>query len=227
MISPEAHGGLGKGGAELRLEAQSRDRLNFDDDTVDNPVEQHEAAYALASLVEAGIFERLDVFLQPHLTSPYVLGAKFQFLGKPRSEAKKGNFSASISAGFGNGGSTYSSGGELDEVFNDNIKKIKIHQEHEELGLIVGYRWADSWLHYANAFYEHSNVDGYVTKDTGPLQHTDFKYTMDGMIYSTGFIFNFGKHGYLKLDYSHFISDWSKTGKHTVNSGNAALGFTW
>lgn len=226
MISPEAHGGLGKGGAELRLEAQSRDRLNFDDDTVDNSIEQHDPYYALASLVEAGIFERLDVFFQPHIASPYVLGAKFQFLGKPRSEASKGNFSASVSLGFGNGGREYSDSSDLD-IFNDNIEKIKIHQEHEEIGLIVGYRWADSWLQYANAFYEHSKVDGYVTKDSGPLQHTDFNYTMAGMIYSTGFMFNFGQRGYLKLDYSHFLSDWSKTGRHTVNTGNAALGFNW
>lgn len=226
MISPEAHGGLGKGQIDVRVEAQARDRFNFANDSTNDPVEYQSSVYAVAPIGEVGIFKYLDVFLQPHIASPTVYGAKYQVVGDPRAKAKKGNLSASVLVGYGEGYSSYSGGTELEDFFNEDIRKLAFTQQHQEAGLIVGYRWSDKFLHYANAIYQQDTVDGKVSKDTGPLQDANFDYRQDGMIYSSGFIVYFAK-AQFKVDYSHAIADWSKTRKNSVNSVSTSLGFNW
>lgn len=227
MISPESQGGLGSGAIELRLESQKRDRLDFDNDRTDNPIDHQTADASLAGFAEVGIFKYLDIFVQPHLSSATVLGAKYQIIGDPKKAAKKGNFSTSVLVGYGSGSRTYSSSGDLDEFFNDDIKRLKIEYDHEEIGLISGYRWSDNFLHYANAIYQQDNIKGDVTKDSGPLVNGGtFKYRQDGFIYSTGFILYFAKAQW-KADYSHSISDWSKSRKDSINTLSTSIGFNW
>lgn len=227
MISPEAHGGLGTGALELRLESQKRDRLDFEDDTTNNPIDHEAVDYSLAGLGEVGLFKYLDIFVQPHTSSATVIGAKYQILGDPRSNAKKGNFSTSVLVGYGSGERTYSSSGDLFDIFNDDIQRLKLEYGHEEIGFISGYRWSEKFLHYANVIYQHDDVKGNVTKNSGPLiSGGSFKYRQDGMIYSTGFILYFAKAQW-KFDYSHTTSDWSKSRKDSVNTLNTSIGFNW
>jgi hypothetical protein len=148
-------------------------------------------------------------------------------LGKDRANAGKGNFSTSLLLGYGSKNTETSSSGDLETVFSENIKKIEIDAQHEEVGLIFGYRWSEKFLHYANFVYQQDQLKGKVTNNSGTLKDAPFKYNNDGMIYSTGFIHYFGVKAHWKLDYSYATSDWSKTIKQTVNSVSTSIGFNW
>lgn len=227
MISPETNKGFGNGTLELRLQSTKRDRLNFDNDQVNNKVESADSPYAPSALGETGIVKRVDLFLIPSMyLTPSLWGAKIQVFGDERPDAKKGNFSTSIMGAVGSKKESFSSSGDLDDILIGNIDKLEVNTVHREIGVIAGYRWTDKFLHYANAIYFHEKVDGKVTTDNNTLQDARFKYSQEGAIYSTGFILYFGAHAHWKVDYSHFLSSWSKaTNKQTVNSANTAIGF--
>jgi hypothetical protein len=227
MISPETQGAFAAGAIDLRLESQNRDRLSFINDRTDNPVNPEDAIYSLALLAELGIFKRLDIYFQPHTLSASHYGAKYQLVGDPRKNAKKGNFSISLLSGIGSGSSEIRSNSDLEELFNENIEKFQVDYSHKEFGLIIGHRWAEKVLHYANMIYQENRITGDVTKTTGPLSTpTNFSYRNDGVIYSTGFIFYFSR-AQFKIDYSHLVSDWSRSRKDTINTLNSSIGFNW
>ncbi len=227
MISPEAQGGLGHGGMELRLQSSKRDKLDFFDDTTDNAIDRADAPYALAGMGEIGFFKRLDLFVIPSLVlSPTIFGLKYQFIGDPRMEAKKGNFSTSLMIGYGQQGAKETDNGDLDDILNDNVDELEVNTRHEDIGLVAGYRWSELFLHYANVIYVHEKVDGKVTTDSGTLTNAKFDYDQDAMIYSTGFILYFAK-AHWKVDFSHMTSDWTRTQKTTINTVNSAIGFNW
>lgn len=227
MISPEAHGGLGKGALELRLQASKRDSFDFSDETTDNDVRRAGTPYAMGAMGEIGFFKRLDFYIIPSvLLSPTIYGLKYQLIGSPKNEARAGNFSTSLMVGFGNHGQKVDDNDSLSDFFEGNIDHIYLENKHRDVGLIMGYRWSQNFLHYANGIYLNEDIKGKVTTDSGTLNDARFNYTQSGMIYSTGFIYYFAK-AHWKVDYSHFVSKWSKTEKQTVNTVNLALGFNW
>ncbi|WP_408097883.1 hypothetical protein ACJVC5_02890 [Peredibacter sp. HCB2-198] len=227
MISPETHGKLGSGALEARLQATKYDRLDFDNDEIDNAVDRDSTPYTLGGLGELGLFRRLDIFAMPStVITPTLLGAKFQFIGNPRLEAKKGNFSASILLATGSKTTHNDDSDSLDDFFSGNIEKLSTKIKHNEVGLIAGYRWQDKLLHYVNVNYFRMDLNGNVTTDGGGLDNARFELHQDGMLYSTGLLYYFAK-AHVKFDYTYFTSDWTHTQKQTVNSLNAALGFDW
>lgn len=228
MISPETSNGFGNGTLDVRLQSSKRDRLNFDNDQLNNKVENEDSPHAVSILGEAGIVSRLDAFVIPsaYLT-PTLWGAKIQILGDESPQAKRGNFSATIMGAVGSRNETYTeSDNDLEDIFNGNIEKLSVNTSHREAGLIIGYRWHDRFLHYANGIVFTERVDGKVTTDNNVLQDAKYKYNQNGVIYSTGFIWYFGT-SHWKVDLSHMDSKWSKTGMQSVNSVNTALGFSW
>ena len=226
-MSPESQGELGNGSLEMRAQVSKRDQLNFENDSTNNSLDRAGSPHALGAMGELGLHKRLDIYVIPSLlVSPTIYGLKFQFLGSPRTEAKRGNFSSSLMIGVGNRSEKNLSSNDLDDFLQGNIDELKVDTHHKDIGLIAGYRWSEKILHYANAIYLREEVEGKVTSDSGALTNSQFKFYQDGMIYSSGFIFYFA-HSQLKLDYSHFVSDWSHTDKHTINSLNLALGFNW
>lgn len=227
MISPEAQGEFGSGSLEARLQSSKRDKLDFSNDSTKNAIERADAPYALSGMGELGILERLDIYVIPSLIlAPTIMGLKYQFIGNPRMTAKRGNFSASILLGYGSRSETDVSSDDLEDFFNENIEELEVKTKHQDVGLIFGHRWSEKILHYANVIYLHETVDGKVTTDSGTLSDAKYKFEQDGMIYSTGFIIYFSK-AHWKIDYSHFVSDWTRTEKQTVNSVNTAIGFNW
>lgn len=227
MISPETQGELGSGSLEMRLQSSKRDKLDFSDETTKNSIDRADSPYALGAEGELGLHKRIDIFVIPSLIlAPTIFGAKYQFIGNPRLEAKAGNFSAAFLAGFGSRSESDLNSDDISDFFTENIKELEVKTKHKEVGLISGYRWHERFLHYANVIYLNETVEGKVTTDSGTLTDAKFKYHQDGMIYSMGFIYYFAK-AHLKADYSHFVSDWTRTQRQTVNSGNLALGFNW
>ncbi len=227
MMSPEANGGFGKGTLEGRLLSEKSDRLNFQNDKTTNSLDRDENYHTLGGYGELGLLSSLDAYSNVNLASPSVVGLKLQFLGKTKAEAEAKNFSSSIFAGVGGNSSGYSAGDSfLNEMIYGGVKKLEIRNSHREMGLVSGYRWRKDLLHYVSGMYQRDQVSGKVTKYNGPLQGVNFNYNQDGLIYSTGFFYYFAL-AHLKADYSHYISDWSRTRKTTINTVNLALGFDW
>jgi hypothetical protein len=226
MISPEAQGAFGKGQLEVRAEAQKRDRVDFSDGSTSNAIEDDTVLNALSPMGELGLWDRIDLYLNGHLRSPSILGAKFQVLGKGKKQADRGNFSLSLLIGGGSSERTSSGTSDVNELIISDIEKIKLKQEHREIGFITGHRWTKNFLHYANFIYQEDFLTGSVTNVSGTLSDAPFEYRHYGSIYSTGFIHYFAK-AHWKLDYSHYLSNWTKTRNDTVNSLSVALGFDW
>lgn len=226
MMSPEAQGALGNGSLEVRAQAAKRDQLNFEGDSTHNRIDRAGTVHAMGFMGELGLLNKLDIYIIPMAVSPTIYGLKYQIIGAPRKEAKTGNFSTSLIVGLGNHSEKNMDNNDIDDFLQGNIDDLEVNTRHKNFGLISGYRWSSQILNYANAIYLREEVEGKVTSDSGVLNDSRFKFYQDGMIYSLGFIFYFSK-AQLKLDYSHFVSDWSHTNKQTINTANLAFGFNW
>lgn len=225
MISPESQGELGKGAIDARIQGNMNSKLNFANDKTNNHLERGVPTYALGLGGYVGILRKLDVYaIAPLNDAAGVLGLKYQLLGDTKKEAKKGNFSVSVAAGFGNNSSEATSG---DLTYNgDNVKKLSTDRDTVEGGLIAGYRWTDNILNYVNAYYVNQHVSGKVTTDSGVLVSAPYHYNQNGQIYSTGFIF-YNNRLQLKVDFSHMVSSWAQTGSHSASTVNGGIGLSW
>jgi hypothetical protein len=225
MLSPESQGELGKGAIDARIQGNMNSKLNFANDKTQNHVERGVPSYALGLAGDMGLVRKLDVYaIAPLNDAAGVLGLKYQLIGESRKEAKKGNFSVSIAGGFGSS-STEATSSDL-TVNGDNVKKLKTDRDLIEGGLIAGYRWADNIVNYVNAYYVNQHVEGKVSTDSGVLVNAPFHYNQNSYIYSTGLIF-YNNRLQLKVDYSHMVSNWIKTGSHTASTLNGGIGLSW
>lgn len=228
MLSPESHGGLGHGSIDLaRLQGSKQYQMDFRQNTTKVPMHDDAVTYGVGVSGEVGFFKYLDVYLIPSLTmSPTLFGAKYQILGDTRQSAKKGNFSLSINAAVGGTGEERKDADNDSDIFDGGVDKIEYGMGQSEAGIIAGYRWADSLLHYANFIRYGQNVSGKVTNNAGTLVDENFDYQNRGVIVSTGFIF-YHKKLQLKADYTYLTTDWNYNKKDTANILNAAVGFNW
>lgn len=229
MISPEAQGKFFSGAVDIRLSSTKEDEWSFSDNDTKRPFDGERDIYKISGMLDLGLLNRLDFVYLDYLSGSTVgiLGLKFQVLGDPRRTAKKGNFSLSVFAGGGsNDDSVDNSDNDLSN-FTSNVDKLEYEVDHTDLGLIVGYRWSDSLLHYANTYYFHENIEGKVTTDGNALNQAKFKDSQDGMIYSTGLILDLGSAWFLKVDYSHMTSKWRSTRGFTSNAVNGGIGVHW
>lgn len=228
MISPEAQGKFLSGSVDIRLSSTKEDEWSFTNDDVKKPFDGERDTYKISGMIDLGLLNRLDFVYLDYLSGSTVgiLGLKFQILGDTRKDAKKGNFSLSLFAGGGaNEDSVDNSDNDLSN-FTSNVDKLEYEVDHQDLGLIIGYRWSDSLLHYFNAYYFHENIKGKVTTD-GSLDRAKFKDSQDGMIYSSGVILDLGPNWFLKGDFSHMTSKWSSTRGFTSNAVNGGVGVHW
>lgn len=229
MISPESQGKFLAGSVDLRLSSVKQDRLEFTGNDVKHPFSGKSDVYRLSGLLDLGIVNRLDFLYLGHMsgTTVGIYGLKVQVLGKNRQEAKQGNFSVSLAGGTGRTGSSFDTSDNDLNNWTTNVDKLSWRVQHHEAGLVAGYRWANKLLHYVNAFYFHENLRGKVTTDGNTLQDAKFRDTQDGMIYSTGLLYDLGANWYLKADFSHMTAKWSSFHGTTSNTFNGGIGAQW
>jgi hypothetical protein len=229
MISPEAQGKFLSGAIDLRLSSTKEDEWSFTNNDTKRPFDGERDIYKISGMIDLGLLNRLDLVYLDYLSGSTVgiIGLKVQVLGDSRMKAKKGNFSLSLFAGGGANSDTISNSSNDLSNLTSNVDKLEYDVDHEDLGVIIGYRWSDSFLHYANAYYFHENINGKVTTDGNALNKAKFKDTQDGMIYSTGLILDIGASWFLKGDDSHMTSNWSSTRGFTSNAVNGGIGVHW
>ncbi len=229
MISPEAQGKFFSGSLDVRLAGTRQDEWSFTNNDTKKPFDGDREVYKISGMIDLGLVNRLDVVYLDYLSGSTVgiIGLKLQVLGSPRIEAKKGNFSLSLFAGFGANSDTFDTSDNEFSNWSSNVDKLEYDISHDDLGLILGYRWGDQLLHYANAYYFHEDINGKVTTDGNALVKAKFDDSQDGLIYSTGVIYDLNTSWFLKFDYSHMTSKWSSTHGSTSNAVNGGIGAYW
>jgi len=228
MISPEAHGKLGKGTVDMgRLQGNRQYQADFRGATTKVPLDSDGVTYGYTVSGELGLLKRLDFYILPSLAmSPTLFGIKFQFLGDPRAEAKKGNFSAALSVA---GGSSRQERKDADsdaDLFDGGVDKIDVQMDHQDISLTVGYRWHEHLVHYLNSTFYEEEARGKVTNNQGTLVDAPFKFNNHGALHSTGLILYAGNVQF-KIEYSHLMTDWTYNHRDSANIVNAAMGFNW
>lgn len=228
MISPEAHGKLGKGTFDLaRIQGSKQYQMDFSGSSTKVPLNSDGVTYGYSMSGELGILKRLDLYLLPSFVmSPTLFGIKFQFLGDSRAEAKQGNFSASISAAGGSSRQERKDAEDDADIFDGRVDKIDVQMDHQEISLTTGYRWTEHLVHYLSATFYEEEARGKVTNNSATLVDASFKYNNNGAIYSTGVILYAGNVQF-KAEYSHLTTDWTYNHKDYTNVVNAGMGFNW
>lgn len=231
MISPETQGEFGKGSVEGRISTYGRDTAKFKNGANSAPLDPNGMATTLSAQGELGLLKRLDVYANPNfmLSAPNIYGLKYQILGQGRSEAKKGNFSLTVTGGYG---VQHSGDNERDLLFGswsdqDNIKSVSHTTKHREVGLVSGYRWRDNLLHYVSGFYFHQDIKSKVTTNDNTVVDRKYNFIQHGMIATTGLVYYMQTGFYLKGEFAYLNSDFSFGNPRYRHTLNAALGFTW
>lgn len=231
MISPETPGDEGKVAVDFRATMYRRDRADFENNDIKNPLKKQGHKVAPSIFGEIGIEKWLSFYGDPNpiVNSPSIVGGKIQFLGDPANEAKKGNLSASVTGGFGYRSSNQYVGWKNWEgqTKRDDVESVRFRNQHHELGFIVGYRWQDKLLHYVSSYYFHQDINGDVKTEDAGLDHKKFDFTQDGTLYSTGIMYRIGEKHSLKGEYTHMISGYSFSHQQTTNTVHLALGINF
>lgn len=225
MISPETHGKFAKGALDLRLQGSKQYQMDFSGSSTNVPLNDDSVNYGFNASGELGILRRLDFFiLSSFMMSPTLFGAKLQFSGDPRVDAKKGNFSAALSVAGGSTNFGRKDNEDDTDIFDGSVDEIQVQMDHQ------GYRWTDELLHYVNAIYyeeeEEEEARGKVTNNTATLVDAPFKFNNSGAMYSTGFIIYAGRI-HFKADFSHTTTNWTSNRENSVNILNGAIGLNW
>ena len=171
--------------------------MDFSGSSTNVPLNDDSVNYGFNASGELGILRRLDFFiLSSFMMSPTLFGAKVQFLGDPRVDAKKGNFSAALSVAGGSTNFGRKDNEDDTDIFDGSVDEIQVEMDHQ------GYRWTDELLHYVNAIYYEEEARGKVTNNTATLVDAPFKFNNSGAIYSAGRI-------HFKADFSHTTTNWT------------------
>jgi len=112
------------------------------------------------------------------------------------------------------------------DIFDGSVDEIQVEMNHQDVGLILGYRWSDDLLHYVNAIYYEEEARGKVTNNTATLVDAPFKFNNSGAMYSTGLIIYAGRI-HFKADFSHTTTNWTSNRENSVNILNGAIGLNW
>jgi hypothetical protein len=116
----------------------------------------------------APISSRLDIYSKLR-TAGFLEGElKYQLMGEPRSHAKQGNFSFSVTAG---GGGSSSSGTDVGSILTDASEaNYSTNTAAMDFGAIMGYRLDDTLLVYWGGSWTritYSTRAGYVGLEAG------------------------------------------------------------
>ena len=227
FISPEANGKLFSGSVRGSTYKGTEGTVDFSEDKTDNPLELRNNVTGLGVDLSLGFIDRLDFLLRSSANAPSIYTLKYQILGAPRLEAKKGNQSLAVTFGYAQQEETQS---ESDtSVFNDSDDSIEadITQKLVDLSLIYGYRPSDDTLVYGSLQLTQHDVDFKIT-DSDSSSLTGEKFSINSATYglALGATRYFNKF-YSTLEVSAQRTNWSNNDPVTYGYLSFAFGFKW
>lgn len=224
FISPEAAGKSLGGKVQLFAQSGTEGTVSISNGSIDSELELRNNVSPLAGSLSLGIIERVDFLYYGYADSAPLLGLKFQLLGQPRKEAKKGNQSLAITLG----GGTNESEVKDDELFNtnDDVDTSQLNQRLWDASLIYGYRTDDDTLVYASLSLSQQLVDIEVDSPNSSLdgQSIDLQTTNVGL--AAG-LTRYFETKFASLEVSAQRVDWTDNDAATFAYISAAFGWHW
>jgi len=166
--------------------------------------------------------------------SPALLTLKYQFLGAPSSEAKKGNISLAFWCGAGSTSNGSQSNTLLrSQGFGDNVAGVASQSTlvaSEDLLLLGGYRPTNNFLIYLGPGYTQGRVSGNVSQDYNGLK-PNTSFTSAGRISSAnlGVVYKPGENDnfFLIIEESYATVSWQTGSKKETSSFHTGFGLGW
>jgi hypothetical protein len=176
-----------------------------------------------------GVNDRFDLWLRKSDDAPWLIGAKYQFIGEPLSKAKKKNFSLAATIGLGQDSESQYDGDLKQNEQNELTVLKKVEAESDtfqaDVALIAGYRLLDSLLLYSGGHYAYYETEYSVTVvESG----NSFNFSNDGSSrgYHMGLMWDLGDRNEticsFSLEYGRASIEWRDFSRSVESLG---LGF--
>tara|TARA_Y100000780_G_scaffold232456_1_gene264111 strand:- start:31935 stop:32711 length:777 start_codon:yes stop_codon:yes gene_type:complete len=202
--------------------------IDLDDDDLDGPLALRNDVAPVYMHLGIGIVEKVDFYLRSSSAeSPGALGLKWQFLGKSKQEAQKGDHSLAMFLG---GGSSTSSR-KSDDIFDgdsDSDFEAEADQKIREIGVIHSYRSGEETVTYSSLRMGMHELNVDITKDTGSpsLAGEEFDTKTTFVNASVGVKRYWGKKT-ASLELSAQNTKWSNNESTTFAFISGAFGWHW
>ncbi|MDA8794072.1 hypothetical protein N9N67_12555, partial [Bacteriovoracaceae bacterium] len=202
--------------------------IQIDGEEIDDPMELRNEVTAVSGSFDIGIIEKLDIFLYGYDDAPPLLGAKYQFIGKSRKEAKEGDHSLAASYGFGKVVTTATNSDfSLFEDGND-IEEVEVSHDVKDLALIYGYRTQDDILVYASIHATENKVQLDIKEaDDEDLEDEDRNYYTMNYGAALGATRYFESGLKVSLELSAQSVDWTDTDEKQFAFLSLSIGSSW
>lgn len=228
FMSAEANGKLLKGGVHLTQQSGTEGTLVLKSEEIDSPMELRNNVSPLTTMLDLGILKQLDLYFRGGAgEGPAVIGLKYQVLGQPKTEAKKGNQSLAIA--LATGGVHRTTEEDREELFtnNDYDFKSEVSQSLTEASLIYSYRTEDDVVVYSGLKHSSHSFDVEVKSSSDPeVDGLGGDFSTDVLGASLGAIRYFTSLE-LSLELSAQKTDWTNNKETTFVFLSGALGWRW
>lgn len=129
---------------------------------------ERKTSYAPGLNAGLGIFKRLDLYIKYPHDAPKLVGLKFQFIGAPARESKKG-FKMAMAFAYGKNSDHESNERITSTQSGSNFEDVdaNLDTDQREYILLMGYRGNADTLYYSQFFYSKYRARAVLTTGSG------------------------------------------------------------
>ena len=226
FISPETQGKLLSGSVRVEQQGGTEGTLSFENDQTDNPLELRNNVTPIATSLDLGILENLDLVVKGNGDAAAVYMLKYQIMGKNAQEASAGNQSLAVGIGYGLQEESQSdSGSTFNDVSGDISSSIK--QSILDMTLIYGYRPHEDTLLYASVQALKQSFSFHLDADDTPALDGE-KFELDTWAYGMALgATRYWEKYYFSMELSAQRTDYTNNDPTTFGFFSVALGYKW
>lgn len=224
FITPEANGKLFHGKVTIESQASTSGFLNLSDDKIDNSMDLviDTDDINILGLFEFGLHEKIDFIVKGHQGAPPVQAIKYQFIGKPLTEAKKGDQSFAMTLGAG----TESRGDKDNTTVNGEVDADIYHRVFD-IGLIAGKRVEDDTLVYLSLNYSKHEAEFELESSDRPNLNGE-KFELKSDVYGINLgTAKYYKYFFMMTEFSIQHTNWTHNDPTTMGLVAGAVGWKW
>jgi hypothetical protein len=223
-MTPESNGRLFSGTGTVGYEKTAEARIDLINDKTNNSLNLSNDVSQVTTSFEMGLFNRLDVFIKPTITTPTLTGLKFQLLGANRAEAAQGNTSLAFT--LASGGSTQTSTGSS-IFYEGDLNGYELSHNVTDVSIIFGHRFQADTLTYVSLNKTMHMVNITLESDSNAiLDGESFTISNNSTGLNLGLV-RYWNVFFLNLEGSVQEHEWSNTDKTTFANLNLNLGWKW
>lgn len=222
FISPEATGKTLSGEIEVQVQSGTEATITLESNEINKPMKLRNDVTPIGTGLNLGLLERVDFIGYGRTNGAPLYGVKVQLIGDPKAQAKKGNFSAAITAGMGSAESKFSKS----ELFSSEDTEASVSQSIKDYSVIVGYRTEDDVVLYLSAQMTNHKVDLSLESTEASLDGKKINLLSDNLGLSVGAIRYEGSF-VIKLEASAQQTNWTNNEQTTFGVAGVSVGRHW